>query len=109
MEFLRVEFVAPGAWPRQGDKVLVEAGVDPEVLGRLDLMGISGVGNKRLCGEEKPSAAAAGVYVNAVFDTIEKALSSRKMAKKGAETGLLWSIADFGSPVLLYGIVGVAI
>lgn len=29
----------------EGRKVLVEAGVDPEVLGRLDLMGISGVGN----------------------------------------------------------------
>jgi len=31
------------------------------------------------------------------------------MAEKGAKTGLPWSIADFGSPVLLYGIVGAAV
>ena len=31
------------------------------------------------------------------------------MAEKGAETGLPWSITDFGSPVLLYGIVGAAV
>lgn len=29
----------------EGRKVLAEAGVDPDVVGRLDLMGISGVGN----------------------------------------------------------------
>lgn len=49
------------------------------------------------------------VYVNADFDTIEKALSSRKMAKKDAETGIPWSITDFESPVLLYGFVGAAV
>ena len=31
------------------------------------------------------------------------------MAEKGAETGLPWSIAAFGSPALLYGIVGAAV
>ena len=58
---------------------------------------------------EKAATATSWVYINADFDTIEKALPSRKMAEKGAETGLLWPIADFGSPVLLYGIVGVAV
>ena len=58
---------------------------------------------------QKPTAATAIVYVNADFDTIEKALSSRKMAEKGAETGIPWSITDFGCPVLLYGIVGAAV
>lgn len=38
------------------------------------------------------------VYINADFDTIEKALPRRKMAEQGAKTGLPWSIADFGSP-----------
>ena len=51
------------------------------------------------------SYVAARLYVNADFDTIEKALFSRKTAEKGAKTGLPWSIADFGSPVLLYGFV----
>ena len=55
-----------------------------------------------------PSSACV-VYVNADFDTIEKALSSRKMAEKGTKTGLPWSITGFGSPVLLYGIVGAAV
>ena len=54
---------------------------------------------------QKPTAATAIVYVNADFDTIEKALSNRKMAEKGTKTGLPWSITDFGSPVLLYGFV----
>ena len=45
------------------------------------------------------------IYINADFDTIEKALSNRKMAEKGTKTGLPWSITDFGSPVLLYGFV----
>ena len=49
------------------------------------------------------------VDVNADFDTIEKALSSRKTAEKGAEAGLPWSIVDFGSPVFLYGIVGATV
>jgi hypothetical protein len=49
------------------------------------------------------------IYVNADFDTIEKALSSRKMAEKGAKSGLPWSIADCRNPVLLYGIVGAAV
>ena len=58
---------------------------------------------------EKASSTAPFVYINADFDTIEKALSSRKRAEKGAKTGLPWSITDFGSPVLLYGIVGGAV
>ena len=58
---------------------------------------------------QKPTAATAIVYVNADFDTIEKALPSRKMAEKGAKSGLPWSIADFRNPVLLYGIVGAAV
>lgn len=48
-------------------------------------------------------------YVDADFDTIEKAPSSRKTAEKGTETGLPWSIAGFGSPALLYGIIGAAV
>lgn len=55
------------------------------------------------------SYVAARLYVNADFDTIEKALPSRKTAEKGAKTGLPWSITDFGSPVFLYGIVGAAV
>ena len=55
------------------------------------------------------SYVAARLYVHADFDTIEKALPSRKMAEKGAKSGLPWSIADFRNPVLLYGIVGAAV
>ena len=58
---------------------------------------------------EKVSSTAPLVYVNADFDTIEKALPSWKMAEKGAETGLPRSITDFGSPVLLYGFVRAAV
>ena len=56
----------------------------------------------------KPGAAA-DIYANADFDTIEKALSSQKMAEKGTITGLPWSITDFRSPAFLYGIVGGAV
>ena len=58
---------------------------------------------------QRVPASACVVYVNAEFDTIEKALSNRKTAEKGAKAGLPWSITDFGSPALFYGIVGAAV
>jgi len=47
---------------------------------------------------QRVPASVCVVYINADFDTIEKALPRRKMAEQGAKTGLPWSIADFGSP-----------
>ena len=48
--------------------------------------------------DQKTAATTGRIYINADFDTIEKALPRRKMAEQGAKTGLPWSIADFGSP-----------
>lgn len=46
-----------------------------------------------------------GIYVPTVLDTKKKPLSGTEIPKKGIKQGLSRSIADFGSPYLLYGIV----
>jgi len=45
------------------------------------------------------------VYVPADFDTKRKSPLWHECAEKGLKTGLLWSIADLGSPVLLYEVM----
>ena len=59
--------------------------------------------------QKEVAIAACEVYVVSDFDTIEKALSSRERAEKGAKIGLPWSIADFRNPVFLYGIVAAGV
>ncbi len=50
------------------------------------------------------SASIGRVDVPADFDTIEKAFSGVKTAKKGIKQGLSRLNADFGSPCLLYSV-----
>ena len=54
--------------------------------------------------QQQRTRTTGRVYVPTDFDTIEKAFSGVKTAKKGTKQGLSRSNADFGSPCLLYSI-----